>query len=572
MLKNKLALRPYLEAIEKYCNQLSKNEMTETIINLAKEIPVGEREGFLNILHSFSPTKKAIPDEENVRDKIFDQIEGLKEDMQERIDSIEDGTYWDTVDYEDGYYDDDPDYISEDQVDDLLSLFETAERYFIDDRLELARDIYKQLFNFFHEFSELKYCMPSSTDTFDVKESRARYCRCVYETSDKKDLVDNMIEAMDLNASISDRTLILEKEYYPMLQDVMDAKTGNLKDWDDFLEKWNAVLKIQKSNRADTLQLEVALLLKGIDGVAELARKWGQNQPRGYIFWIQNLLTVGDWIASSEVCLEALNILPYNAFREQAARYLIQAGNNVEEKALILTGKREKFKSSPDETNLLDLAVEADSQNVRKNELSTLLDEYKKLIVSPLREDTLYTKFLLMTGEVKTAFDDAKKAKSVGWSYGKAGLVFGSVLYLVCGKSDEAKTIKNLLKSYANARSGYSWGTIQDVSSTMYDEILKGLIQYKISSADQGTFLSWAHKIGAERIDHIVSNKHRKAYGRAAAVLGALSECYILLGQKSNAQNLLNEFYFDKYKRYPAFRREVKSIFKSSGNLASLLM
>ncbi len=571
MSQKKLALKPYLEAIEKYCTRLSQDELTGVIINLAKEISVGERQNYLDKLHSFSPANKVIPDEQNSRDEIADQIEALKEDIQERVDSIEDGTYWDDIDYDDGYYDDEePDYISEEQVEELTAFFGEAEQFFLDDQLESARDIYQRLFDLLDETDELEYSISGSSDSFDLKETRARYCRCVYETSEKEDRIKEMIEAVHVYASVSDSVLMLEKEHHPMLQDVIDAKTGDMQDWDDFLNKWAAALEKHKSDRADILLLEAAFFIKGDEGVADQARKWGLTQPRGYLYRIQNFIKEENWTAASEACQEALKALPDNSFREQAAGYLAMAGNNLTDKTFILQGKREKFISSPGESNLLDLADEAGKQNVRQIELENLQSVFKKPQASSSGSDTLYTKFLLMTGEVKAAFDDAHKEKNVGWSYGKAGLVFASTLYIVCGKSDTAKTVKDLLKSYADTGSGYSLSNTHDRSATMYDEILKGMNQCKVSSADKKAFWDWAYKIGCGRIDHIVSNKYRKAYQRAACVLGALSECHILLDRKSKAQSLVDTFYFGKYKRFSAFRREVKSVFSSSAILTSI--
>ncbi|MDM8541626.1 hypothetical protein QUF90_11120 [Desulfococcaceae bacterium HSG9] len=571
MSQKKMALKPYLEAIEKYCTQLSDNELTNVIISLAKEISVRERQGFLDKLHSFSPAEKAMPDEESIRDTLSDQIEALKEDIQERIDSIEDGSYWDTIDYDDGYYDDEePDYISEEQLAELTDFFGEAEQYFLDDQLELARDIYRRLFDLMGESDELEYSISGSSDTFDLKETRARYCRCVYETAKKEDRIKEVLEAIHVYASVSDSVLMLEKERRPMLQDVIDSKTGDMQNWDDFLNKWAAALKKIKTDRAAVLLAEATFFIKGDEGVADLARKWGKAQPRGYLYRIQNRIKEKDWKAVAEACQEALKILPDNSFREQAAGYLALTGRNLTDKTFILQGKREKFISSPGVTNLLDLADEAGKQDVRAAELENLLNIFKKPGNSALTQKPLYTKFLLMTGDVKAAFNNAQKEKNVGWSYGKAGLVFGSTLYMVCDKSDKAETVKGLLKKYAGTRSGYSWSGTHDANPAMYDEILKGINQCDVSSADKTAFWDWAYKIGCGRIDHIVSNKYRKAYLRAATVLGALSECHILFDQKSKAQSLVDTFYFNKYKRFSAFKREVKSVFKSSGILRAI--
>jgi len=49
-------------------------------------------------------------------EQILDEVEVLKQSNEERIESIEDGSYWDDPDQwrDDGYYDEEPDSISED--------------------------------------------------------------------------------------------------------------------------------------------------------------------------------------------------------------------------------------------------------------------------------------------------------------------------------------------------------------------------------------------------------------------------------------------------------------------------
>ncbi len=80
-------------------------------------------------------------------------------------------------------------------------------------------------------------------------------------------------------------------------------------------------------------------------------------------------------------------------------------------------------------------------------------------------------------------------------------------------------------------------------------------------------YFSWTEKIGKNRIDHIVSNKHRNAYERAAQVLGSLAETYAAMGQKSKAVKILHKYYNEKYNRFSAFRREVKAVVMGSGLL-----
>jgi len=79
-----------------------------------------------------------------------------------------------------------------------------------------------------------------------------------------------------------------------------------------------------------------------------------------------------------------------------------------------------------------------------------------------------------------------------------------------------------------------------------------------------------AKKIGENRIDAIVSNLHRKSYDRAAEVLGALMESFLLNDQQTQARLLLETYKNQKYKRHSAFRREVDIVLKNSKLLRTL--
>jgi hypothetical protein len=227
---------------------------------------------------------------------------------------------------------------------------------------------------------------------------------------------------------------------------------------------------------------------------------------------------------------------------------MIDAAGELNDAEHLLIGKRERFFSVMSDQNLLDLVDEATKQNGRDEEMGRVIENFKDR-KSMDKGKELYIKALLMAGKLKDAVAMAKNEKSVGWSYGSsAGVVFGSVLSVLAGHSEKAGTIKNLLKGYANATSVYSGRFSMDdgMGTSFYDEIL------------------WAEKIGKKRIDHIVSNKHRRAYERAAQVLVSLAEVYMAMGKEMKASKILHYFYNEKYNRFNAFRSEVKAIVKGS--------
>ncbi|MBW1940614.1 MAG: hypothetical protein JRI28_04450 [Deltaproteobacteria bacterium] len=574
MKKNKIALKPYLDTIAGYCDTLSTEALANIIIGLAKGIPTAERVNFLERIESLLPggPPKPVFDLGPV-EEILNEIQALRESIEERIKAIEDGSYWDYSDeWEDNsYYNEDPDYINEEQIEELESFFNDAENLFLDDRLEDARIVYGALFTLINEVGETSYFPP--TPETDIREERARYCRCVYETSDKDKRFKEFATAMEINISV----LFNENEYdknYPLLQDVIDAKPDDMEDLESFLPAWkNLLSKKETKGRPAVLLLETVYRLEGLDGVSKLARKWKNSQPQGYLFWLKILKEEKDPEGIIKVSDEGLEAIKEGPFREDVAVFMIDAAEKLNDKKNILLGKRERFFSHINDQNLLELLDEAITQDAREKELDGGINFFKTRKTIDKKRKSLYAKTLLMAGELKAAHALVKNAKSVGWSYEtNAGIVFGSVMSVLTGHSDKTSTIKRLLKSYANDTSVYSGRfSIDDGKSTsFYEEIVKGLKQKKFTKTQTSQYFSWAEKIGRNRIDHIVSNKHRNAYERAAQVLGSLAEAYASMDKKTEAVQILNEYYNEKYNRFSAFRREVKAVVMESDLLKNL--
>ncbi len=568
MKKIQIALKPYLDKITAHCNALSNKELTDVIISLAKDVPTSDRVKFLEKIESSLPghTSTIIPETDLV-EHILDDIEALKESIEERIDSIEDGSYWDDPDdWEDnGYYDDEPDYISQDLAKELASFFDDAENLFLDDRLEDALSVYKALLILVSYIKEHTYFILGQE--IDIREARARYCRCIYETSDADKRLDEFAVAMEIDVSVPYN----ENEYdedYPLLQDVIDARPGEMADMESFLPAWkNGLAKKGTKGRPAVLLLETVNRLEGINGVSRLAEKWKDNQPQGYLFWLDILKMENDQKGIIKVGTEGLKALKEGRFRERVAGFMIDAAGKLNDAKQLLLGKRERFFSHTSDQNLLDLLDEAIKQDLRVRELSVVISYFKFPKSMDDDQKALYVKTLLMAGQLDTAFAMAKKEKSVGWSYhSNAGVVFGSALSVLAGHSEKAVTIKTLLKGYANQRSVYSerFSVDDEMGTSFYEEIISGLKQKKFTKAKRTEYLAWAEKIGKSRIEHIVSNKHRRAYERAAQVLGSLAEAYATMGQKNKAVKILHKYYSEKYSRFSAFRREVKAVVKDS--------
>jgi hypothetical protein len=102
----------------------------------------------------------------------------------------------------------------------------------------------------------------------------------------------------------------------------------------------------------------------------------------------------------------------------------------------------------------------------------------------------------------------------------------------------------------------------------MTEEILQHLVDS--DAATQEDWFRFVERITTARIDHIVSNKYRKAYARAAEVLGGYMEALILNDRKDQAVGFLHLNRNQKYSRFSAFRAELQRITVRSPLLAGL--
>jgi hypothetical protein len=568
----KMPLKPYLEAVREHCRGLSKEELIAAVIEMAEKIPIGGRADFLDKIRgpASRPSHRHGKTGKDFTKSLLDRIAVLQEEIEERIRSIEDGDYWEEPDsWETDYYgEEEPGYLSAEQTEELENLFLETGSIFLDGQLKKACQLYRALFDLVDENGETHECL--SRDSIDLREERARYCRCVYETADPKKRVQSVLESIGVEAPLNDFRLDLAYERFPMIQDVVDARPGELADWEIFLRAWEKTLSQCRGDRAAVLRIEAIQKLEGIDGVSRLAREWKSGQPRAYLFWIQCLENLGDWRSMVDVTQEALEALPKGGFREQAAEYMTTAAARLGNPELVLRGRRERFLSLPRETNLIALLGEATKQNVRSRELDTAIASLHADRKNKAQQGNLRIRMLLMAGRFREAFEEGQGEKSLGWSHGKGGLLFASILSILTRNSSEAVIIKSLLERYCGTP-GY-WDEDYDgaKSSDVYKEIVTGLKSVQTDEPEALKYWAWANRIGRARIEAIVSGQFRDAYEAAARVLGALAECCVLANKKEEARSLLHEFIVVKFPRHSAFRREAKLVASGSNLIREL--
>jgi hypothetical protein len=380
-----------------------------------------------------------------------------------------------------------------------------------------------------------------------------------------------MLGALNLQAQLSPSRFDVYDNDHPMLRDVIDCRPGELAQYREFLAAWRDALKKQHSDRADMLHLEALHLLEGVHSVGGRVRAWGGRQPRAWLFLIRLLALADDWPAAAAAAEQALAVVEHSPFRERIAEGLTEAGVKTHRPELVLTGRREAFFSLPGESRLLLLLEETGRQEQRAEELQKALSFLRSS--RPPDGTPLHVKMLLMAGRLREAFDTARDEPALGWSYGQSagGVLFAGIVSFLClERIEAAPTVRRLLcRNVDGDRHEEESGAAAGVSVS--GEILERLQGTTASQEELCQYRAWATSIGRKRIEQIVSNKHRGAYGRAAEVLGSLAELCALAGEAQQGRELIDEYRNRRFNRYAAFRRELDSVIASSATLKRIL-
>ena len=306
-----------------------------------------------------------------------------------------------------------------------------------------------------------------------------------------------------------------------------------------FLASWQLALfqKNYRQNRIADLLLEAVFLQNGSQAVGTLARKWQEEQPRGYLYWLQQPEREKNWLLLRDAGLETLGALPSGRNRVEAADFLIPAPSHLGDETTSLIGFRERFRSKPGDSTLLDLLTEANHQQVCEQELQKVCIFCTKT-EPKYGEQLLLIKALLMAGNFAQAFDFGKQEESYDWSHSTTDLLFASTLYLLCGGNKTCSISHRQLEEYGCCNAVF----LNSYSTLAIKECRSGFEEIK-------------HGLDLARTN---SNTHRSSYDRAAKVLVSLAEVMAVNGDKKQAQALLHEYCKVLYNRHTAFRQEVR--------------
>ena len=336
------------------------------------------------------------------------------------------------------------------------------------------------------------------------------------------------------------------------IEDSFKLGTEILLDVDKFWNNW-IVFLLTKSGDIEYRLLKEAFEYNNYNNYEKYIDKILENHPKIYID-IFNFLIKGHKI--NEIIEIGNKVLPKLdkdlIIRNDISLYLAKYDNKNKEKYII-----EAFKSQTDIPNLFRIINNGYLKKYEKeiNEYICITNENRNFKITELERNTItkenYNYLKFFTGNFEDFFKECLKVKnSLGWS--GSFIQYAIYLWLLYfNKNIDSKVYNNILTQTFN-KLGFKDNTLflDEDYSIVFE---KWKVQFKIY--DKNKYIDWLKDIIDKRVDAIVSNSHRKSYFKAAILVVALNEVLESNGIQ-NKDDFIN-YYYKKYSRHSAFRREL---------------
>jgi hypothetical protein len=594
MPKPLMAIRPYLDQLRQACDKYSRDDLVAAILELAASQPSAAREAFLvqfrTILQKDRISTHPAADEGA---ELLAEIDDLVQQVSQRMDAIDDGSIYEEQDDWDGEYeersydwDEDPAPLTDSQRDDAEMLFARVDGLFLDRQFDIAAKAYEKLLKLF----EMDYYPDMAVP---VEEARARYYRSLLEITPAGKRARALRDAM-LGGDQPSGWSRLKRA--PRLREILDSAGGTVDSWDTLLAEWKKILAKDNGEYAVWLKTEVINMTEGLSGLEQFAIQQGDQEPLGFMAWIEAAQREGLWSEVRRACTKALACVRHRStglpiqdgpgrYRREFAEALLQAGRQLKDPETILRAYQEIFSEIPTDTNLARLLQQADLLERREDTLSWTCGQLEKS-GGPA---ALWMKAELLRGHWATVFDLARKHKPspLGWSSSENsdGLYVAAVLAALCGEAiAKAPAAGALLHRYADAQfHNRQFEEMRDdwdeededfaeahpvvkripqdddnISDKFFSEaILTTMARSPLPSGDWKRYFDKVKTRSEARIKAILDGHKRGAYDRAAELLMALIQTQRLRGERVQADRMLEEYIKVRYNRFVAFKKEL---------------
>lgn len=565
-----LRLAPFLVALRKRLDGLSRDELTGFLIDHARTLEPREREGFLAIFSAGSPESAPPasvgrrpdgPREAASDEALLDDIDALAEEL--RAGEFFEGWGWDHEFHEERAWGD------ESWAPRMDALFDRAGLAVLEGDPELAAEAYRRLFRTFEieddEGPVFSGALPPDEmlET-DLTEAQARFARVVYETTPPSRRPPALLAEVRRDHHLIDRSVGL-------LRAMEDAREAPLADLEEFLSGW--IEALERSNEEVPysfgwgasrryLLREAVRWQAGASGLAGLARRSGD--PEAFLEWAETAVLEDDLAGALGALAEGLDAVPDSRERSRIADRLASLAAMAARWELALCARRLAWRLEPTRRRLRDLAqgafdgcgADEDLESLSRAELRALREgEYSA-------EDDCAGLLEILAGDLERAERRLAEAPVVGWSSsGHPGKALFPIL-LVAGAGAIGPPQGTILAELWDRLDAVPWAwsdmpETAPVPPALSDLVTSALLRRAAGDELRGSLLGTCRAAALGRARHIVSNTFRRAYDRAAAVAVACAEGFTMAGRPDQGRLVL-ETLREEFPRHSAFRRSLE--------------
>jgi hypothetical protein len=553
-------LGEFLAVLEQRLAALPVEDLRAALVAHAERLPASNREAFLAIFPAPGagackvPGPRLAPCPDGTR---------LLADIDAFVDRVRSGAFFEGWGWDDELHEERA-WGDESWVAEMDDLFAAAADAFLAGALALAKDAYGRLLGAFDLDQEVgTFCgseIASDMVATDVPEAVARHLRAVYETTPlpqrAEGLYDRYADLRHLAPGTSLRTIAA-------------TRRSGLPELDDFLPAWIDVLTEETSGYQardrQRLLTEATVWHAGTDGLATVARRPGDHQPTAYLDWIDALTSDGRISDAAAAAREALTGTGWPGERTaEVADRLGTLSTRLGDPRAALDAHRTAWRTHPNRNRLLTLVTAADAAGQRAEVLAAEAD-----LVATI-PDRLGCELLLLADRTDTAATALAVSDPLGWSdpdhpgpvvwpYLLAAAVAPAVPAADTQLGQQFAAIDTTGRWYANTavdlpddESGEPSGAPSRLSVLLACHIA----HHPGSPQQRQQWLDVARGVVAQRVDAVVSNKHRGAYQRVAVLAVAYAEALALAGNQAAAAAFFTGTR-SRYPRHVAFRDEL---------------
>jgi hypothetical protein len=568
-VKKTLSVKEFGEAIDFFLAQSTESQLRDVICVWARDVVPAERQAFLSRL---SASQDVCKTDTTLGVTLLAEIASVKSELRELAKREPN---WDRFEGRDE--DDLGDFCE--HLAPVRKLFKQAQKVFEQHEFAASVSAYVELFEIFEIRNEIDQGIRYyDLDGIDFGEVMACYLRSVYESAPRSERAEQLLAAMEKMAEL-DFT-----RQRPCLNEIVNIAAEPLSAFSDFLLDWIDVVREKRERRYDAWLREAVILRDGKDGIRELALAEGLERPRAYLDWLSILLRESCFGEAIVAARNALQVLPTGfPIRAAIADVLTTSGRHLDLHEVEMEGRWLSFEAKPTLLKLLEMSERAlpeERMSLMRDACEVVREHMKararREVFSDLweRDDierqedirkNLLVHAYLLAGNVDAALKLAQTDSVLGWSDADNAqpLCVAFCFVRACGGS--LRSIPSSVCDFWKCvtQDGSSRVDIfccdEDEAPTSVSVLLEQEYERFFGLCDiSRDGLEWCFQISEERVCSILSNHHRRAYGRGALLMFAMYETMQAMSRSSDALQLVGRIK-KRFPRHSAFWSEFRA-------------